>query len=355
MIPKYNKVHNRFKLNGYHFDRDSLLSVAYSFIKEGDHYEKDTGDFLLNWMDDNDYIEVKTSGSTGNPKVIRLDKQAMVRSAVATGDYFNLEPGNRALHCLPTNYVAGKMMLVRAIILGLEIDIVTPSSHPLDFAKGTYDFCAMVPMQLCNSMVNIDRIHKLIVGGSPISDELIKRVQGVKSHVFETYGMTETITHVAARPLNYLSSTEIPPYKAFPNVSLETDDRDCLVITADYLNVDHIVTNDVVKLVADDAFELMGRVDNVINSGGVKLFPELIENKLSAKIKHRFFIAAEEDLELGQKVVLVVESDQNTIDPQAFDLLDKYEIPKQVYAVTPFAETDSGKIQRAKTLELLSK
>ena len=290
MIPKYNKVHNRFKLNGYHFDRDSLLSVAYSYIKEGDHYEKDTGDFLLNWMDENDYIEVKTSGSTGNPKTIKLEKQAMVRSAIATGDYFGLEPGDRALDCLPTHYVAGKMMLVRAIILGLEIDIVTPSSHPLDFAKGTYDFCAMVPMQLSNSLVNIDRVKKVIVGGSMVSQELIAKIQNVESHIFETYGMTETITHIAARPLNHLNADDIPPYTAFPNVSIETDERGCLVISADYLNVDHIVTNDVVNITSDNSFELLGRVDNVINSGGIKLFPELIENKLSSKIERRFFV-----------------------------------------------------------------
>jgi Acyl-CoA synthetases (AMP-forming)/AMP-acid ligases II len=155
MIPKYNKVHNKFKLNNYHFDNDGLKEVAYSFIKEGDFYEKAMGDFLLNWMDEKDYVEVSTSGSTGEPKVIRLSKQAMVHSAIATGDYFNLEPGDRALHCLPATYVAGKMMMVRAIILGLEMDLVTPSSHPLDTTHGNYDFCAMVPLQLSHSLAQL--------------------------------------------------------------------------------------------------------------------------------------------------------------------------------------------------------
>lgn len=353
MIPKYNKVHNRFKLNGYHFDRDSLLSVAYSFIKEGDHFEKDTGDFLLNWMDERDFIEVKTSGSTGTPKTIKLDKQAMVCSAIATGDYFGLEPGDRALHCLPTHYVAGKMMLVRAIILGLEIDIVTPSSFPIDFAKGTYDFCAMVPLQLSNAIVNLDRIKKLIVGGTSVSKDIIEKIQDVETKVYETYGMTETITHIAARPLNHLSTSMPEPFTIFPNVAIETDDRGCLVISADYLNVDHIVTNDVVELVSDRQFKLLGRYDNVINSGGIKLFPELIEDKLSLKIDSRFFIAAEADKELGERLILVLESDNDTLDTSVFDVLDKYEIPKQVYCVESFAETTSGKIQRAKTLELL--
>jgi O-succinylbenzoic acid--CoA ligase len=353
MIPKYNKVHNRFKLNGYHFDRDGLLSVAYSFIKEGDHYEKDTGDFLLNWMDDNNFIEVRTSGSTGTPKTIKLDKQAMVRSAIATGDYFGLESGHRALHCLPTHYIAGKMMLVRAIILGLEIDIVTPSSFPMDFTKGAYDFCAMVPFQLSNSVVNLDRIKKLIVGGAVVSTDLVERIQSVETKIYETYGMTETITHIAARPINHLSTSELEPFTIFPNVAIETDERGCLVITADYLNVDHIVTNDVVELVSENQFKLLGRYDNVINSGGIKIFPELIEDKLSGKIDTRFFIAAETDKELGEKIVLVLESDNNKLDTTVFDNLDKYEVPKQIYCVENFAETNSGKIQRTKTLTML--
>lgn len=353
MIPKYNKVHNRFKLNGFHFDRDSLLQVAYSFIKEGNHYEKDTGDFLLNWMDEHDYIEVKTSGSTGKPRALKIEKQAMVRSAIATGDYFGLEPGDKALDCLPTSFVAGKMMLVRAIILGLELDIVTPSSHPLDFAKKTYDFCAMVPMQLANSLVHLDRIKKLIVGGSPVSKELVDKVKDLDTYVFETYGMTETVTHIAARPLNHLKGKEVPPFKAFPGVNIATDDRNCLVVSADYLNVDQVVTNDVVELVGDGQFEVLGRHDNMINSGGIKLFPELIENKLSTKIGHRFFITGEKDAALGERVVLILESDSNDLDTTVFEGLDKYEIPKQVYVLEQFAETESGKIQRAKTLELV--
>lgn len=272
MIPKYNKVHNRFKLNGYHFDRDGLRMVAYSFIKEGNEYERATGDFLLNWMDEHDYIEVKTSGSTGDPRIIKLDKQAMVRSAIATGDFFGLEPGDRALDCLPTNFVAGKMMLVRAIILGLEIDIVTPTSHPLDLTKGAYDFCAMVPFQLGNSLVNINQIKKLIVGGSPVPKEIFPKLKDLKTKVFETYGMTETITHIAARPLNHLENGIVPPYTIFPDVAIETDDRNCLVVTANYLNIDHIVTNDVVELINENQFELIGRHDNMINSGGIKLF-----------------------------------------------------------------------------------
>ena len=131
MTPKYNKVHNRFKLNGLHYNHEDLKEVAYSLIKEGEAYEKVTGNFLIDWLNDHDYLFVNTSGATGEPKRIRLKKQAMVNSAIATGDYFGLEPGDSALDCLPSHYIAGKMMLVRAMILGLEIDHVEPSAHPL--------------------------------------------------------------------------------------------------------------------------------------------------------------------------------------------------------------------------------
>ena len=134
----YHSVHNKFKLNGFHLNREDLCRVAYSFIKEGDDFEKPVGDFLLDWFDDKSYLEINTSGSTGIPKLIRVDKQAMVRSSLATGDFFDLKPGDRVLHCLPAKYVAGKMMFIRGFILGLEIDFVAPSSHPLEIIDHDY-------------------------------------------------------------------------------------------------------------------------------------------------------------------------------------------------------------------------
>ena len=143
--PTYDKVHNQFKMNGFHFDREDMLRVAYSFIKEGEDFEKYVGEFFLDWFDDNDFMNLQTSGTTGAPKIIKIDKQAMVSSAIATGDYFDLSPGNKVLHCLPVKYIAGKMMFVRAFILGLDIDFVAPSSHPLAKNETKYDFTAMVP------------------------------------------------------------------------------------------------------------------------------------------------------------------------------------------------------------------
>ena len=137
--PTYESVHNSFKLNGFHLNKADLCRVAYSFIKEGEDFEKPVGDFLLDWFDNKSFIEMTTSGSTGIPKIIKVDKQAMVNSALATGDFFDLHPGNRALQCLPVKYVAGKMMLIRSIILGLDLDYVAPSSHPMENIEGCYD------------------------------------------------------------------------------------------------------------------------------------------------------------------------------------------------------------------------
>lgn len=158
--PSYDKVHHLFKLNGYQLNADDLCRVAYSFIKEGEEFEKPVGDFLLDWFDHKDSIEMFTSGTTGLPKSIVVKKQAMVNSAIATGDFFEIEPGSKALHCLPMKYVAGKMMLVRAMILGLDIDFVAPSARPLENLEERYDFAAMVPMQAENSLKDLKKVKK---------------------------------------------------------------------------------------------------------------------------------------------------------------------------------------------------
>ncbi|MGB6152848.1 MAG: AMP-binding protein, partial [Pricia sp.] len=161
----YRKVHSHFRLNVNAYTRKELKEVAYSYIKEGESYEAEIGEFLLDWLDDGPTLEVHTSGSTGKPKRITLQKQHMVNSAIATGDFFGLQAGDSALLCLPASYIAGKMMLVRAIVLGLELDCVPPSSKPLDGVVKSYDFGAMVPLQLENSLDDLGQIKTLIVGG----------------------------------------------------------------------------------------------------------------------------------------------------------------------------------------------
>lgn len=343
--PTYENVHNLFKLNGFHLDREDLCRVAYSFIKEGEDFEKPVGDFLLDWFDAKPYIEMHTSGSTGIPKTITVSKQAMVESALATGDFFELNPRNKALQCLPVKYVAGKMMLVRAMILGLDLDYVAPSSHPLHHNEVDYDFVAMVPLQAQNSIAELKKVKKLIVGGASVNKNLEKQLLKLSTEVYETYGMTETITHIAARKLGEKAFTVLP------NVTVSYDDRNCLVIHAPRISEEVITTNDIVELLNENQFVFIGRIDNVINSGGIKLIPEQIEEKLASKITQRFFIASKPDNELGEKVVLVIEGEKHEFDTTLYEELDKYEKPKEIIFISKFKETPNGKIIRKESMK----
>ncbi|MFV8392789.1 AMP-binding protein [Flavobacterium sp. LB2P6] len=341
----HHNVHNLFKLNGFHLNRNDLCRVAYSFIKEGEEFEKSVGDFILDWFDNKSYVEMNTSGTTGTPKLIRVDKQAMVNSAIATGDFFDLKPGDKALHCLPTKYIAGKMMFVRGFILGLDVDFVAPSSHPMLYNDTKYDFVAMVPLQAQNSLSPLKNVKKMIVGGAKMSNALEKELSKLKTEVYETYGMTETITHIAAKKIGEEA------FSVLPNIKISQDDRNCLVIDALKISNDSIVTNDLVELVGENQFVFLGRIDNVINSGGIKLIPEKIEDKLSDKINSRFFVTGKEDPVLGEKLVIVIEGEQQILDDSIFDGLDKYEKPKEVFYVSKFSETESGKIKRKEIIE----
>jgi O-succinylbenzoic acid--CoA ligase len=342
----YQNVHNQFKLNGFHLNREDLCRVAYSFIKEGDDFEKPVGDFILDWFDSKSYIEVKTSGTTGDQKTIQISKQAMVNSAIATGDFFDIHSGDKVLHCLPVKYIAGKMMLIRAMILGLDTDFVAPSSHPLDDTDAEkYDFVAMVPLQAKHSLKQLKRVKKLIVGGAKMEKTLENSLLKLSTEVYETYGMTETITHIAARKIGEKA------FAVLPKVTISYDDRNCLVIYATDISDEVIFTNDLVELINENQFIFLGRIDNVINSGGIKFIPESIEEKLSGKIEPRFFIAGKQDKELGEKVVLVIEGDSIDIDAAIFDGLDKYEKPKETLFIPKFKETENGKVLRKETLK----
>lgn len=347
----YKNVHNHFKLDGIHLDREDLCTVAYSFIKEGEAHEKSVGDFLLDWFDDKSYIDLNTSGSTGTPKTIRVEKKSMLNSALATGDYFDLKPGNSVLHCLPTDYVAGKMMFVRAFILGLEMKFVAPSSHPLKNIDEVFDFCAMVPLQAKNSIeeLKLRKVKKLIIGGVKIHKALEQKLAKLPVDIYETYGMTETITHIAAKKIGEEAFTVLP------NVKVYVDDRECLVIDAKNISNEIIVTNDIVKIISDTQFVWIGRFDNVINSGGIKLMPEQIETKLSTLIPRRYFVSGEADTDLGEKLVLYVEGEPITIEKSVFNSLDKYEIPKDIVFIPKFKQTATGKILRNESLALVVK
>jgi len=345
--PDYNKVHPNFKWNGVALDKNGLLGLAIDFVKEGKEFEKITGKFLLNWFDNNSFIVVTTSGTTGTPKKIQIDKQAMVLSAMATAEFFDLKVTNRVLNCLSTNYIAGKMMLVRSIILGLDMDFEEPTSNPIKNNNKIYDFVAMVPLQVENSINELFNVRKLIIGGAKINQNLRNQLLGLTTLAYETYGMTETITHVAAKKIgdNYFS--------VLPNVTISKDDRNCLVLDVPRISNSKIITNDVVNIISSSEFELLGRIDNVINSAGVKLFPEQIEKKLAPIIQSRFFVIGIPDDQYGEQLALVIEGNPIPIESDFFKVLLPFEKPKSIYFVSNFLETESGKIRRAATLNII--
>ncbi len=361
-------IHPKFKLNGFSYTKSGLKELAYDWLKEGKAYERTIGDFLLNWLDDSAFLSVNTSGSTGKPKTIVLQKQHMINSAVATGAYFNLKEGDTALLCLSVAFIAGKMMLVRAMTLGLQLQCREPISTPLVGDENGYDFCAMVPLQLENALHNIEQIKTLIVGGAPMSKRLIHKVQSKTTKIYETYGMTETITHVAVKRINHsdpkaneltaTTSVHANRFEALPNVTFTIDERQCLVIDAPKVAKEEIITNDLVSLISASEFEWLGRFDTIINSGGVKLVPEQIEAKLEMVINSRFFVAGLPHEKFGQQLVLLIEGtiEENELlqKLQNEGNLERFEIPKKVYCLPQFLETDSGKVHREKNLRLIS-
>jgi len=355
------KFHKSFQLNGCSFTSvDEILTYTKVFSDE-------IHQFLKSWFSEDKTISVQTSGSTGKSKSILLKKEFVINSAIATGLFFELKENTTALLCLPTAYIAGKLMLIRAITLGWQLDVVAASSNPLEKVDKEYDFSAMVALQLENSISKLSKINKLIVGGGVVSKELETKIQNVSTAVFATYGMTETITHIAVKKLNHFAVsrdkiTKQSFYQILPNVTIYKDERNCLVINAPKVSDEIIFTNDIVHLISDKQFEWLGRFDTVINSGGIKLHPEKIEGKLSKIIRQRFFVAGVSDAKLGQKLVLIIELKslkvselQIMIKKELVKLksLSKFEIPKEIYFLDTFVETETKKIQRNKTISLL--
>ena len=351
--PKY---HKDFKLNGNFFNSAKDI-LAYTKKKYPETFW-----FLTDWFDDLDFIITSTSGTSGKPKSVKIKKKHMVNSAIATGTFFNLPSKTTALLCLSTNFIAGKMMLVRALVLGWQLDIVEAKMNPLEKITKDFDFSAMVPLQLHHSLGKINQIKKLIVGGAPVSKSMLNEIKNLKTKIFATFGMTETVSHIAVKKLNHFEvDTNDVYFSVLPNVEILTDLNGCLVIEAPKISDNIIVTKDLVKIFSDAQFEWLGRFDNIINSGGVKIIPEQVEKKLQEIITNRFFISSSPDDILGEKLILVIETGSNQSKEKSFyiDLiskfktLHKYEIPKEIFLIEEFQETKTKKIQRKKTLDLL--
>lgn len=349
-------LHPKFKLNGEVFSSAEALRLsANGLIEKGKDDETAIGKFILEWLDGKDFITVKTSGSTGIPKKIKLLKNHVFNSANATVTYFDLRENTKALLCLPSEYIAGKMMLVRAMTAGWDLHTAAPEKNSLENIESNIDFAAMVPYQVFHSLADLHKVKKLIVGGGAVSSELEQQIQTVITNVFATYGMTETISHIAVRPLNGKEKSAV--FSALPKVSFSLNKRGCLQIHASEISEEIVITNDVVELLSPTSFKFLGRIDNVINTGGVKVHPEVVEEKLSLHLNQPFFIASEKDEALGERVILIIESEkQLKLEDysKVFETLSAYEKPKNIYSLLPFIYTETGKIKRAEVLKELN-
>ena len=350
--------HKDFNWDGNSFSTDQNLI---DFIEKN---YPELAEFIKEWFSDSGKILMKTSGSTGRPKSIALSREHMINSARATATFFNLKAGSKALLCLPLGFIAGRMMLVRSMVMGWQLDVIDSSSKPMIPKEKIYDFSAMVPLQLHNSLDQLKNIKTLIVGGGEVSEAILNKIGSLETKIFATYGMTETITHIALSPINKaaerMGSETI--FKALPDVNLSKDGRQCLVIKAPQVSSEIVVTNDIIDLRSEDSFKWLGRYDHVINSGGVKLIPELIESRYKNLIEHDYFVYGIDDEQLGEKLVLVIEGNETALILQKIhefhkklsDDVSKYEIPKEIFFIKTFERTKTGKINRSESMKSIS-
>jgi O-succinylbenzoic acid--CoA ligase len=302
-------------------------------------------------------ISASTSGTTGPPKSMRIPRNDLVNSARLTAGAFNLQEGDTALLCLPCAFIAGKMMVVRAMALGLDLHVIDPHGSVLQHLgpDSRYRFTAMVPLQL-HRAIQEDRIrverqfHTILLGGGPVSEALEEDLQGLRTDMFQGYGSTETVSHVALRRLNGPHRQE--HYTAIGRVSFSLDDRGCLVVHTPHLRTKQHVTNDIVDLCDDRRFLWHGRIDNVILSGGKKIFPEQLETRTAGLIPWPHFFMPFPDARLGEAVGLVLETEEDAAQvihelmPTLSKVLDAHEMPRRVTALRHFVRTGSGKVVR---------
>jgi O-succinylbenzoic acid--CoA ligase len=303
----------------------------------------EVGEAIRQYTNATTYVELHTSGSTGTPKAIRLNKNYMRASARKTLEALQLNPGDRCLLCLSPKRVGGLMMLVRWLEGDLDLYLTEPQKNPLRALSTEVDFAAMVPYQLAHSQESLHRAAKIIVGGGAVSSAL---EEACRHHpgLYHTYGMTETISHVALRRFGASYFT------ALPEVHFAVDARACLIITARHLGIKTLVTNDVVALLDEKRFVWKGRYDHVVNSGGIKLHPEELEAKIGA-LDFPFFLAGVPDEMLGEKLIAVVATKHTS--HESGDLLalisaglNKYEKPKALWEVEELLYTENGKLKR---------
>ena len=335
----------------------SRLQLEFREKYGSESFEASLADFLAEWFNPLPVLKVQTSGSTGTPKELWVEKERMRNSARLTVAFLGLQAGDSALICMPLKYIGGKMVIVRALIAGLNLIPVTPSGHPMATLETAPVFAAMTPMQVFNSIQiatekeRLEQIQHLIIGGGAIDNELAQVLKKFPKAVWSTYGMTETLSHIALRRLSGPEASEW--YTPFSQVSLSLSAEGTLIIQTPTVNPETLVTNDLVTFNSEGQFRIIGRKDNVINTGGVKVQIEQVETLLKPRLTFDIQITGVPDPKFGERIVLLAETGENLNDRQrnlleeAFNSLPPYWRPKETIPVPSLPKTGSGKPDRA--------
>ena len=314
---------------------------------------QDLDAFLQEWHNDEPTVWVHTSGSTGTPKPMQVEKERMCASARLTCSFLGLKEGDTALLCMPLQYIAGKMVVIRSLVNGLRLLPIAPSGHPLKDITEIPTFAAMIPMQVFNTLQvpeereNLKKIKHLIIGGGAVDDALAKELRSFPNYVWSTYGMTETLSHIALRRLNGTEASDW--YTPFENVSIRLSEENTLIIHAPNVCTEELTTNDIAEINNEGKFRILGRKDNTINSGGVKIQIEQVEGCLKEHLDIPFFISARRDIKFGEIVVLIYNKvgNENDIRRVCESKLPTYWVPKAYIAVDELPMTGTGKPDRA--------
>ena len=342
----------------------SFEEIKKSIPSGMDSYFHDTLEFCHNWLNGMDRIEIRTSGSTGEPKPIFLSKSQIMASVKGSQKALGLKVGMRCLICINTNYIGGKMMLIRSMEIGMQATLVSPSSLPLSDSTQEFDFFSFAPLQMENLLEQgysnvLNNSKVIIIGGGTISNRLEKQVKEISSPCFHTYGMTETVSHIALRRLN--GDHKSANFSALEGIQLRTDDRECLEIYGEVTGNQWIRTTDVVELISKREFIYKGRIDDVINSGGIKIHLHNLENEIASilsnkGIQNQFFLSSEKDEKLGERLILILEAKEVPDDLSGIlkDQLPDYHAPLKIYSIEEFSLTETGKIRKQEVLRKLS-
>ena len=315
-------------------------------------------EFVSDWQSDSPTLLVHTSGSTGKPKPMLVEKRRMEASARITCGFLGLRAGDTALLCMPLDFIAGKMVVVRSLVWGLQLVAVEPSGHPLKGLTESPTFAAMVPMQVYNSLkVEEERrllrdIKHLIIGGGAVNSDMAEELRGFPNAVWSTYGMTETLSHIALRRLSGAEASEW--YEPFDGVGVTTSADGCLVIDAPAVCAQPLVTNDIAEIAPDGRrFRIRGRRDNVVCSGGLKLQIEEMEARLQPQLNVPYMISKRPDGKFGEAVVLLaVTDDMESVCEVCRKHMPRYEQPRYFLAVSELPMTPTGKPARAEAMKL---